>query len=206
MPVDARHLTPVPRTPALWSTPGQETCLDVPLKALKRHHFDQDDYLARLREQHGGCAICGKATYRSPVGLVPLLIDHDHDCCPGKASCGRCVRGLLCADCNGSMGLMEATGQAMSTKQIEPMRAYLASWGIDPFGPQRWARTGARHRTSPGRAIPCACYHCTGDVNARSGWIAEAIAAGRPVWDEVHARALAYETQARAVGLNVDAW
>lgn len=31
-------------------------------------------------------------------------IDHDHSCCKGKASCGRCIRGILCGNCNFGMG------------------------------------------------------------------------------------------------------
>lgn len=27
-------------------------------------------------------------------------VDHDHACCPGKISCGKCVRGLICNPCN----------------------------------------------------------------------------------------------------------
>ena len=52
--------------------------------------------------QNGGCAICGGAPKDGPS----LHVDHDHACCPGrKKSCGLCLRGLLCEDCNRVLGM-----------------------------------------------------------------------------------------------------
>ena len=48
----------------------------------------------------------------------PIFIDHDHACCPDeKASCGKCVRGLLSLSCNTTLGLIE--------RKLEMAQAYL---------------------------------------------------------------------------------
>lgn len=34
-------------------------------------------------------------------------VDHDHSCCPGRVSCGRCIRGILCKLCNAGLGFLK---------------------------------------------------------------------------------------------------
>jgi hypothetical protein len=36
-----------------------------------------------------------------------LAVDHDHSCCPGKKSCGKCIRGVVHMACNIALGLMK---------------------------------------------------------------------------------------------------
>lgn len=60
-------------------------------------------YNEMLAEQGGACAICRQR----PDGQR-LAVDHDHSCCPtAKKSCGKCVRGLLCARCNRGIGYFD---------------------------------------------------------------------------------------------------
>lgn len=81
--------------------------LETPERRRKRtlwHDFKLtvDAYAEMLSKQNGVCAIC----CREPKGKR-LAVDHDHACCKGKYSCGKCVRGLLCTGCNRKVGLIE---------------------------------------------------------------------------------------------------
>ena len=73
---------------------------------------------AMFAAQAGGCAVCGVAEERGRR----LSVDHDHSCCPGKKSCGKCVRGLLCGDCNRALGLLRD-----DLARIDALSGYLTS-------------------------------------------------------------------------------
>lgn len=70
----------------------------VDLKA--KYGISADEYYSLLAAQAGGCAACSK-----PPGERRLHVDHDHSCCEGNGSCGKCVRGLLCSQCNTGLGM-----------------------------------------------------------------------------------------------------
>ena len=58
-----------------------------------------------------GCAICGT--------MESLCLDHDHRCCPGRRSCGKCIRGCLCARHNRGEGYFK------TVEELLTMAAYL---------------------------------------------------------------------------------
>lgn len=68
-------------------------------EVLASHRLSYANYQSLVAAQDGKCAICNTV----PDGQ--FAIDHDHKCCPGQKSCGVCIRGLLCGDCNWGIGL-----------------------------------------------------------------------------------------------------
>jgi hypothetical protein len=66
--------------------------------------------------QEGSCAICFTPFTTEEVPHV----DHSHMCCPGKKSCGKCIRGFLCGLCNVGIGSLRD-----DTKIIESALKYL---------------------------------------------------------------------------------
>lgn len=67
---------------------------------LRRYGLTTDCYQRILVAQGGVCAIC-----KQPG---ELHVDHDHACCPQELrSCGKCIRGLLCPNCNNGLGRFE---------------------------------------------------------------------------------------------------
>ena len=68
-----------------------------------KYRLRKDDYEELLARQGGKCGICQKE-----FGQDQPRVDHDHSCCDGRISCGKCVRGLLCDICNKRLGAYEA--------------------------------------------------------------------------------------------------
>ena len=74
-------------------------------RKLMRYGLNASKYAAILAFQDGKCAICRESDTSADKLKRRLHVDHDHSCCPGKKSCGKCVRGLLCGPCNVLLGM-----------------------------------------------------------------------------------------------------
>lgn len=100
-------------------------------------------YDALLEFQGGTCAIL---YCRAQGKKRALAVDHDHSCCPGPVSCGKCVRGLLCQRHNLAIGY-----DADKPEVFESMADYIRHPPYErllqrgPQGEQLDRDTGAGH-------------------------------------------------------------
>lgn len=67
-------------------------------KLKYRYNMTPQEYHDRLDSQDSKCLVCQRSDR-------VLSIDHDHDCCPGRRSCGECIRGFICNPCNVALGM-----------------------------------------------------------------------------------------------------
>jgi hypothetical protein len=67
----------------------------------RKYGLTPEQYEAILESQGNACAICLEPFW----DRKNTHVDHDHSCCPGSFTCGKCVRKILCSKCNTALGL-----------------------------------------------------------------------------------------------------
>lgn len=83
---------------------------------LRRYNITQKQFDWLLEVQGYACAMGAEPFTENSV----ICVDHDHSCCPEeKQSCGKCIRGLLCLDCNTTLGKIE--------RKLRMAQVYLAA-------------------------------------------------------------------------------
>ena len=75
-------------------------------RRFKRHNITKEIYDSLLNKYDGKCWICKE--------IKASVIDHDHSCCTGVWSCGKCVRGVLCSNCNTAIGLLKDSKELLN--------------------------------------------------------------------------------------------
>lgn len=77
-----------------------KACVHPIRQAIATYRLNTDQALLLLAVTH--CDLCG-----DPLEIHEVVVDHDHACCPGRQSCGRCVRGYVHHSCNVALGAGE---------------------------------------------------------------------------------------------------
>jgi Recombination endonuclease VII len=127
-----------PVCPACRKDPRDSETLRVKerRRTLRLYGLSEAGWEVLLARQDARCAICHTA---DPGGHGQWTIDHDHRCCPGIGSCGQCVRGLLCGQCNLMLGYANDQPERLRAA-VEYLLAERRGSGND--GSPTWEPTG----------------------------------------------------------------
>ncbi len=76
-----------------------------------KHNFGitVEEFDALFLAQNSQCACCGTGD----PGVREWCVDHDHACCPGRRSCGKCICAILCFRCNSGIGKFDDNPELM---------------------------------------------------------------------------------------------
>lgn len=89
-----------------WNAKNKHKLFEYHLRS--EYNLTVEEYAWIWYAQDGICALCDATD--------DLCIDHDHNCCSGRKSCGKCVRGLLCHSCNKGLGFIEQNPEKFLTR------------------------------------------------------------------------------------------
>ena len=103
----------------------------------RRYGLTVEQYEEKLAAQGGHCALCPavQGTHKRR-----LTVDHDHCCCDQEKACGKCNRGILCADCNRKVGFLEAV---LREALVIPKAGTLKTLG----NPETWTSLALQYLT-----------------------------------------------------------
>lgn len=91
----------------------------------RMYNLTPDQVSLLIETQRNTCGACEQPFKPSDF----LYIDHDHDCCPGIKSCGKCVRGVLHRNCNAGIGFL-GDNIAGLEKALKYLRKPPAPWFV----------------------------------------------------------------------------
>jgi hypothetical protein len=89
---------------------------------LSKYGLTVDQYIDMFEAQDGKCYICKKD--EPSHTKKRLSVDHDHSCCGQGRGCNKCVRMLLCSQCNMALGAVKD-----NIKVLKSMIKYLEECG-----------------------------------------------------------------------------
>lgn len=103
-----------------WRENNKELASNINIdnKRLRIYKMTKDQFEELLDKQEYKCAIC-----ENYLG-GRITIDHNHSCCEGRYSCGKCVRGILCGTCNTGLGMFKDSSVILSSA-IEYLFKYM---------------------------------------------------------------------------------